>query len=56
MSVLNQLYLSELSKQYKIESVEMFEFGFSSYCISPNSIFICFCAIIGVLLLMSILC
>lgn len=36
MSVLNQLYLSELSKQYKIESVEMFEFGFSSYCISPN--------------------
>ena len=36
MSVLNQLYLSELSKQYKIESVEMFETGFSSYCISLN--------------------
>ena len=33
---LNQLYLSEISKQYKIESLEMFESGFSSYCLSLN--------------------
>ena len=36
MSDLNQLYLSEISKQYKIESLEMFESGFSSYCLSLN--------------------
>lgn len=36
MSVLNQLYLSEISKQYKLESLEMFESGFSSYCVSSN--------------------
>ena len=36
MSVLNQLYLSEISKQYKLESLEMFESGFSSYCVSLN--------------------
>jgi len=33
---LNQLYLSEISKQYKFESLEMFESGFSSYCLSLN--------------------
>ena len=27
MSDLNQLYLSEISKQYKLESLEMFESG-----------------------------
>lgn len=36
MSALNQLFLSELSKQYKLESLEMFENGFSSYCLSMN--------------------
>lgn len=36
MSNLNQLYLSEISKQYKLESLEMFESGFSSYCLSLN--------------------
>ena len=34
MSVLNQLYLSELSKQYKLEGFEMFGNGFSSYYLS----------------------
>ncbi len=36
MSALNQLYLSKLSKQYKLESLKMFESGFSSYCLSLN--------------------
>ena len=36
MSALNQLYLSELSKQYEIESIEMFESDFSSYRVSLN--------------------
>ena len=36
MSMLNQLYLSKLLKQYEIERIEMFENDFSAYCVSLN--------------------
>lgn len=37
MSILNQYYLLELSKKYEIESIAMFENGFSSFCLSLNN-------------------
>ncbi len=41
MSNLNQLYLFELSKKYKIENIAIFEKDFSSYCVSLHKNNVC---------------